>query len=40
MACREIAELKGLLETQTSLNNSLQQEFQQREAMLSQVGAH
>lgn len=38
-ACREIGELKELLESQTNLNDSLQQEMQQREVMVSQVGA-
>ena len=37
-ACRQIAGLKALLETQTKLNDSLQQDLQQREAMVSQVG--
>lgn len=36
--CREIGELKELLESQTNLNDSLQRELQQREAIISQVG--
>ena len=36
--CREIAELKTLLDTQTKLNISSQQKLQQNEAIISQVG--
>lgn len=38
--CREIAELRGLLETQTNMSVSLQQELHQRQALISQVGVH